>query len=713
MASKTTSLTVSASVKDGASGALREISTEADRMAAAQVAAGQKLVSVSGSVTDAQRGRLSATKAVTLAVKEQRAAGDPLKLQMVQLERTYLETEAAMRQMHRRGEQIPPGMAAQAAAARDSAAAFKLTRSHLLMLKFALAAASAAVIKFAYDFAKLGDNLDKSSKKIGLNTKALQLWRRSAELAGGDAAGFDKALIKLSRAVGEARDGTAEYVDAFEKLGIDRATLQHAELADILPLVADGMKGLESNITRAQVATDLLGAKNAALIPMFNQGAAAIAAQATETERLGLITQNQIDLSAVLTDETRDLEQSYESLKGNLFEELAPTLITTVEGLTELAVWTRTNWQYIKDFASATRDAVLAAVPFTASVSLLSNAMKTFDAATSDSGDAMALVMAEMKVKVKDVRDELADTYADSGKLLEQLKKVQDSGKGKKKASKTKPEKSPEELAAESLFNKRQEWAAQALAYDAADLAREEATAARKKVINDKLNDYLTERNDKRNAKIDADLKKQEAALEASALKQAQDWAHMAQDMGAAFGQAIVAMTDDTKAGAKIMLRAIIDMIEKTVMGYMVAWATAAGSAVAGVPVVGPALAVGAASAAFAVAKGYMAKFADGGVVTGGREGEDSVPALLTPGEVVFPVPMVRQLRRLMGMTGGTDAPQALAFANGGAVPQGQARGGITVNLSLNTLELPTEAQLDRMVRDRIMPSFRRMGALV
>ena len=65
----------------------------------------------------------------------------------------------------------------------------------------------------------------------------------------------------------------------------------------------------------------------------------------------------------------------------------------------------------------------------------------------------------------------------------------------------------------------------------------------------------------------------------------------------------------------------------------------------AGIPVVGPGL--GAAAAAAAVAAGTanvnrirstkFQAFADGGLVQGGIAGQDSVPALLTPGEVVVP----------------------------------------------------------------------------
>lgn len=64
-----------------------------------------------------------------------------------------------------------------------------------------------------------------------------------------------------------------------------------------------------------------------------------------------------------------------------------------------------------------------------------------------------------------------------------------------------------------------------------------------------------------------------------------------------------------------------------------------------GIPVVGPVLAPAAAAAAVAVGAANLSRinsqsftgYADGGVVTGGIPGQDSVPAMLTPGEVVVP----------------------------------------------------------------------------
>jgi hypothetical protein len=73
----------------------------------------------------------------------------------------------------------------------------------------------------------------------------------------------------------------------------------------------------------------------------------------------------------------------------------------------------------------------------------------------------------------------------------------------------------------------------------------------------------------------------------------------------------------------------------------------------AGIPVVGPAL--GGAAAAAAIVAGTarvnqirsqkFTGFQDGGLVEGGIPGRDSVPAMLTPGEVVVPETNFRDLR--------------------------------------------------------------------
>ena len=106
--------------------------------------------------------------------------------------------------------------------------------------------------------------------------------------------------------------------------------------------------------------------------------------------------------------------------------------------------------------------------------------------------------------------------------------------------------------------------------------------------------------------------------------------------------------------------------------------AVEAASAVAGIPFVGPALAVAAAASFVAAGLANVAQiegvsFAAGGLVQGGVPGIDSVPSMLMPGELVVPEKNF------------DDVVSAYAGSTGGQAASSQAQGGsATVNLQLS-----------------------------
>jgi len=96
------------------------------------------------------------------------------------------------------------------------------------------------------------------------------------------------------------------------------------------------------------------------------------------------------------------------------------------------------------------------------------------------------------------------------------------------------------------------------------------------------------------------------------------------------------------------------------------------------------------------VAKGIFG-FSKGGMVTGGSPGRDSVPAMLTPGELVLPVDVTR---RLLSSTGNnTNSRLGVAhFASGGVVT-GRTSGSVVISAPVNLMFPPTRLQKKQMAR--------------
>jgi TP901 family phage tail tape measure protein len=141
----------------------------------------------------------------------------------------------------------------------------------------------------------------------------------------------------------------------------------------------------------------------------------------------------------------------------------------------------------------------------------------------------------------------------------------------------------------------------------------------------------------------------------------------------------------------------IIDMIFKEILANLISASIAAAKSQAGIPLVGPILAVGAASATFGVLKAFVDRKLSEGIsrqfggpipqLPGSIPGRDSVQVNAAPGESVLTVEETRQREegRLDGQGGGGD-----------------------IHLHLSSLALPDRVQADRLVNKELAPAVRR-----
>ena len=170
----------------------------------------------------------------------------------------------------------------------------------------------------------------------------------------------------------------------------------------------------------------------------------------------------------------------------------------------------------------------------------------------------------------------------------------------------------------------------------------------------------------------------------------------IAQAWGGALTTAFEAMASGSESAGKAMLKAIVQAAIGSVEAYAASAAAAAAFAEAGIPIVGPVLAATAAAAIGALVMGFISripKAAEGGIITGGVSGRDSVPALLMPGELVIPTDMAKNLLGLAHGVGPSRSSPVLGFAGGGVVSRGSSMGR-TVNVNMSVTAPITNPQM-------------------
>jgi hypothetical protein len=133
----------------------------------------------------------------------------------------------------------------------------------------------AAVVKQGID---AGDALNRMQIITGISAKALTGIGNQAKLADVDMGTLTKGLTKLSVNVVKAASGNAELAQKFKDLGINikdaKGNVQPTDA--ILKQLADRFADMPDGAQKAAAAVALFGKSGADLIPMLNDGAAAM-----------------------------------------------------------------------------------------------------------------------------------------------------------------------------------------------------------------------------------------------------------------------------------------------------------------------------------------------------------------------------------------------------------------------------------------------------
>jgi hypothetical protein len=176
-------------------------------------------------------------------------------------------------------------------------------------------------------FVKVGDELDKMSKRTGMSAEALSRLGFAAERSGADLATVEKGLRTLQRSILDAERGSKEIVDTFDDLGISFQDLEGLSPEEQFKAVGLAIARIEDPSKRAALSLKLLGRSGTQLLPMFAEGADGIAALEAEADRLGrTLTGEQAASAAALADAWTDVKSAVGGVVLRLGGALAPIL---------------------------------------------------------------------------------------------------------------------------------------------------------------------------------------------------------------------------------------------------------------------------------------------------------------------------------------------------------------------------------------------------
>lgn len=181
--------------------------------------------------------------------------------------------------------------------------------------------------------------LGEQAQQLGVTTKALQEYRYAGSQAGLTSDEMDTALSQLTRRLGEAANGTKAQAEAFARLGVNirDANGNVIDAGEAIPLIAEGLKNIQSPAERATVLMDLFGKSGQKLEPLLADGARGVNGLRDAAHELGIVlTPEQIARADEAADKYAALQQVLSARIAGIVADNAGAIIEMVASVERL-----------------------------------------------------------------------------------------------------------------------------------------------------------------------------------------------------------------------------------------------------------------------------------------------------------------------------------------------------------------------------------------
>ncbi len=189
-----------------------------------------------------------------------------------------------------------------------------------------LAAAGAGAGGLGARLISLGDELDKTSSKLGVSVEFLQDLNYWAGQNGISTSTMERAVGRLNQRLG---DGSAEgnnYVEAIQNIGVATQDTngQVRETEEVLRDTIDALMSMESSSERSAAASDIFGTSVAReLMPALEDGTLTLEEATDAMDGFGRMTSEQAEAAADLQDAWGDVR---EAIRGAMTRAIAPLM---------------------------------------------------------------------------------------------------------------------------------------------------------------------------------------------------------------------------------------------------------------------------------------------------------------------------------------------------------------------------------------------------
>lgn len=228
----------------------------------------------------------------------------------------------------------------------------------------------------------VGRQFEFMSGRTGMSTSALSEYAHAASSCGADISNVESALMSMQTKIGDANAGMAEAQMAFERLGVDVASLSNMSPEEQFDTLARAVSSIINPTERAAAAMKVFGSDGQKLLPMFSSGADGLKQMREEARALGVsVDESAAKIGTEFIDATARFKSSLTGFGLSIGRQITPFITTAANAITRFsAAMTRLT----KDHPLLTRGFVLTAsavVGFTGVVFLAQKAILAYTSA--------------------------------------------------------------------------------------------------------------------------------------------------------------------------------------------------------------------------------------------------------------------------------------------------------------------------------------------
>ncbi|MGN0649445.1 MAG: phage tail protein, partial [Oscillospiraceae bacterium] len=228
----------------------------------------------------------------------------------------------------------------------------------------ACVAAGKKLWDMANDVGSAGDQIDKTSQKIGISAESYQKWGYVFERCGADVDNLQTGMKKLSTVITDAAGGSDSAAEKLSAVGLSIEDLNGKSQDEQLSLVIEALQGMESGAERTATANDLLGKSATDMAAVLNISAEETERLKQEAEDYGMVMSNEaVAASAAFEDSLTRLSHTAGGLKNRMVGELLPGITQITDGLADLLAGNDNAADELKNGVSSVIDAIKTLIP--------------------------------------------------------------------------------------------------------------------------------------------------------------------------------------------------------------------------------------------------------------------------------------------------------------------------------------------------------------